>query len=311
VYFPYFRGKQYELLTIRENVQRMGTYITPIIEPVKQSHSALKRALEALIEQNVRFIVVGNPNCGDFAGGNSPLIDEEIRETLDDYGNWSLGCIVDESCAPDDIRANTASHTDVTIIHNGYERGSTLARILRNVPGISGHIFIENACSRLYRHHFPDGQRVLIRDGFIQRKNREYPPVEHFSDLHVTYRDEGMDGFGDFLIVGNEYSDTGGPAYAVAIHLTTINRAEDNDMFIKHYVSDRSATPTDPAGKFAEALNKLVADVNRRRTQIFRSDAVEKYLQLHSEGHYPGLGFVKKLSMQHHIELLFDFMQSE
>ena len=29
-----------------------------------------------------------------------------------------------------------------------------------------------------------------------------------------------MDGFGDFLIVGDDYSDTGGPAYAVAIHLT-------------------------------------------------------------------------------------------
>ena len=311
MYFPYFRGKQYELLTIRENAHRMGTNIIPIIEPVKRSHSGLQRALEALIEHQVRFILVGNPHCGDFAGSNLSVIDQEIRPVLAGYENWSLGCIVGENCTPAEIQRNTTTHTDVTIIHNGYERGSALAEILENVQGITGHIFIEAACSRLYRRHFTDGQRVLVRDGFIQRTNRDHPGVEHFSDLHITYRDEGMNGFGDFLIVGNEYSETGGPAYAIAIHLTFINRTEDNDMCIKHYVSDRSATPTDPAGKFAEALNKLVVDVTRRRTQIFQSNAVHKYLQLHDEGHYPGLGFVKKLSMQHHIELLSDFMRSE
>lgn len=311
MYFPYFRGKQYELVVIRENAHRMGTNIIPIIEPVKRSHSGLKRAIEALIEYDVRFILVANPHCGDFAGSNLPVINQEIGSVLDGYQNWSLGFIVGENCTLAEIQRNAAMHTDVIIIHNGYPRGSTLAEMLRDVRGITGHIFIENACSRLYRHHFRDGQRVLIRDGFVQRTNRDYPQVEHFSDLHITYRDEGMNGFGDFLIVGNEYSETGGPAYAVAIHLTFINRAEDNDMFIKHYISDRSATPTDPAGKFAEALNKLVHDLNRRRSQIFHSDAVAEYLRLHEDGHYPGLGYIKKLSMQHHIELLYNFMQLE
>src|SRR3546814_6797061 len=78
--------------------------------------------------------------------------------------------------------------------------------------------------------------------------------MEEFSDLHVTYGDHGMAGFGDFLIVGDVYSEGGGPAYAVAIHLTFIDPDKDDVMYIYHFVSDTKDTPTDPAGKFAQAL---------------------------------------------------------
>jgi len=311
MYYPYFRGKQFELLVIRENAKRMAGKISPIIEPVKQANSGLKKALEALIENDIHFVLICNPSCGDLAGGRGSVFDNDVLAILEDYGKWSLGCIVDENCTKEELLKNTDLHNDLSIIHNGYPRASALSRMLENIEAkITCHIFIEEACSKLYRRHFAHDKRILIRDGFIQRTNRDYPAVEHFSDLHITYEDEGVNGFGDYLIVGKEYSETGGPADAVAIHLTFINRAEDDDMFIKHYISDRSATPTDPAGKFAEALSKLVSDVNRRRTQIFHSDAVGEYIKLHERGHYPGLGYVKKLSMQHHIELLSEFMRS-
>ncbi|MFA6411799.1 MAG: sce7725 family protein [Syntrophales bacterium] len=309
MYYPYFRGKQYELIAIRENACRMVENIIPIIEPVKRSLSGLKKAIEAMIEHNVRFILIANPRCGDLCDDPSPAIDQEIKPILDNYANWSLGCIIDERSTFDEIKKNVTLHNDVSIIHNGYPQGSALVDQLKKYRGISAHVFIEDTCSRLYRRHFVSKQRILIRNGFIQRTNRNHPEVEHFSDLHITYPDEGMNGFGDFLIVGSEYSEAGGPAYAVAIHLTFIDHSEDDDMFIKHYVSDRSATPTDPAGKFAEALSKLVVDVNKRKSPMFHSDAIKEYLRLHEIGHYPGLGFVKKLSMQHHIELVANFLE--
>jgi hypothetical protein len=309
MYYPYFRGKQYELVTIRENAQRMGTKIIPIIEPVKLASSGLKRAIEKLIDENVCFILIVNPRCGDFCYSGSSVINREIRPLLNRYKNWSLGCIVDQSSTDQEIIEVTGQNSDVSIIHYGYVNGADLADKLRIIKGIRRHIFIDNTCSRLYRRHFKGEQRILIRDGFVQRTNRDHPPMEHFSDLHITFQDEGVDGFGDFLIVGDEYSDTGGPAYAVAIHITFIDRNQDDDMFIKHYVSERSATPTDPAGKFAEAVSKLVADVNRRKSSIFRSEAIDQFFDLHNRGHYPGLGFIKKLSMQHHIELIADFIR--
>ncbi len=43
MYFPYFRGKQYELITIRDNASMIkDSGITPIIEPVKENLSSLK-----------------------------------------------------------------------------------------------------------------------------------------------------------------------------------------------------------------------------------------------------------------------------
>lgn len=37
MYYPYFRGKQYELITIRENAQRMAdSTFVPVIEPVSE-----------------------------------------------------------------------------------------------------------------------------------------------------------------------------------------------------------------------------------------------------------------------------------
>lgn len=308
MYYPYFRGKQYELVAIKENAQIMGTNVIPIIEPVKLVTSGLKRAIEKLIEQNVCFILIANPKCGELCSSETPVINRELRSLLNRYDNWSLGCIVDQNSTEEEIVRITSQNRDVSIIHYGYQNGAALARILATIEGISRHIFIEYVCSRLYRRHFTGQQRILIRDGFVQRTNRDHPPSEHFSDLHITFRDEGMDGFGDFLIVGADYSDSGGPAYAVAIHITFIDKDQDDDMFIKHYVSDRSATPTDPAGKFAEALLKLNADVIRRRSAVFRSEAINQFIELYNTGRYPGLGFVKKLSMQHHLELMADFI---
>jgi hypothetical protein len=120
-----------------------------------------------------------------------------------------------------------------------------------------------------------------------------------------------MNGFGDFLIVGDDYSETGGPAYAVAIHLTFIDGDKDNAMYIYHFLSNRQSTPKDPAGKFAEALEKMIRKLNATGSKIFPSEAVREFRQLHARGHFPGLGYLKKLSMQHHIETLADYFSEK
>lgn len=310
MYYPYFRGKQYELITIRENAERMSqAAIVPILEPVKQNVSGLRRALEALKEQNIRFVLIVNPQCGELCDIDPALIHDLINYTLSEYRNFSLGYIVNQDTSLPDVTnfCKTTSHP-VTIVHSGYQRSRELADALSSLEKVTEHIFIEEYCSKLYRKHFSEKSRVLIRDGFIKRTNREHPEVEHFSDLHITYKDEGVDGFGDFLIVGDDYSEGGGPAYAIAIHLTYIDADEDDDMFVKHYLSDRTNTPVDPGGKFLEALQKLVDDLEKKNSPIYRSDAVIEYLKCHKREHYPGLGYVKKLSMQHHIELMINFL---
>jgi hypothetical protein len=118
-----------------------------------------------------------------------------------------------------------------------------------------------------------------------------------------------MDGFGDFLIVGDDYSESGGPVYAVAIHLTFIDPEDDNSMWIYHFVSERQDTPKDPAGKFAEALARMMRVLNRPNSKVLETGAVREFRELHRQGHFPGLGHVKKLSMNHHIETLANYFQ--
>ena len=126
-----------------------------------------------------------------------------------------------------------------------------------------------------------------MRDGFKKRKNREYELLESFSDLHITYVDEGMQGFGDFLMVGDDYSETGGPAYAVAIHLTFIDHDQDDVMRIFHFKSQRQDTPLDPAGKFAEALSEMMAHIGAPNSRVLETEAVKEFRMLHDERPLP------------------------
>lgn len=44
MYHPYFRGKQYELITTRENAERLAkASFLPIIEPVRESLGGLQK----------------------------------------------------------------------------------------------------------------------------------------------------------------------------------------------------------------------------------------------------------------------------
>ena len=310
MYYPYLRGKQYELILLRENAKLMkDASMVPIIEPVKKNLTSLNKAINELKTHNISFVLIINPGYGDFETNSLP-IEEFISSELDDYDNFCIGYIVDAKTNLIDVEDFLKSFTDrqVAFIHSGYPKPKELANLIKQYSSIKKHIFLDDQI--LYRKQFNvEGiERVLIKDGFNRSKsNRDYGGDEIFSELHLTYSEElGLDGFGDFLIVGSEYVEGGGPAYAVAIHLTYIND-EDERMNISHFVSINNDTPTNPAGKFAEALYKLVQRVEED-TQIYQGKAYREYKKLYEEGHYPGLGVVKKLSMQHHIEVLADYL---
>lgn len=308
MYHPYLRGKQNELILLRENAKLLSDAgMIPIIEPVKKNLAPLEKAIESLAKENVPFILIVNPRNGDFKNDSLPLFSDLIDTTLKDYEQFCLGYIVDAQSSLIDVKSFLDDNTNrsIAFIHNGYPKAKELGLLVNQFDNVKKHIFLDDQI--LYRRQFSkDGvKKVLVKDGFQKNRNKDYSEVEIFSELHLTYSELGMDGFGDFLIVGNEYSESGGPAYAVAIHLTYLN--EDEVMYIRHFVSDRNDTPTDPAGKFAEALSKLVVRVEQDEL-IYKSEAYKQYKDFHDRGHFPGLGYVKKLSMQHHIETLAKFL---
>lgn len=309
MYYPYFRGKQFELITIRETAPLLAKAgFTPIIEPVKETLKGLERALNQICDAGGNAIVVTNPDYGDHSENNK-LITDFLKKGFLENTKISAGILLKEGMSIEDVKELLNQHKahNPIFIHSGFDSPKDVAELLDKNLDQSHHIFFEKFCGKLYRKHFKGATRVLLRDGFKKRRNADHPEVEEFSDLHVTYPEEDMDGFGDFLIVGDDYSEGGGPAYAVAIHLTFIDKKRDDVMYIYHFVSITKDTPTDPAGKFGQALDKLINKLNSNDSGLLETDAIKEFRVLHEHGHFPGLGYVKKLSMKHHLETLANY----
>lgn len=312
MYFPYFRGKQYELITIRENAPRLAqAAFVPIIEPVKESLGGLEKALTAVCDAEGKAVVIVNPHHGSLRA-DGDAISTLLREKFLPRDEVAAGILLKAEMPLNEAVECYAQHRDheLTFVHAGFLHGKALAQELGAELPSTRHVFVGDV-SKLYQRHFQGCERVLVKDGFIRRKrNADHPMLEEFSDLHLVYREEGMTGFGDFLTVGDDYMESGGPAYSVAIHLTFIDGARDDVMFIYHFKSKRSDTPGDPAGKFAEALNAMMETLGAPGSKVYESEAVKEFRSLHERGHFPGLGYIKKLSLQHHIETLAEFFSA-
>lgn len=308
MYHPYLRGKQFELVMLREQAENIARWdFVPIIEPVRENFPALKRALTALVENNCQFILIANPSVGQLVAGNGDLGEQIFDELLAGYQNFQSGlCLTEKSSIVDVDNYFANCDLPTAVIHKGFSNGMHLAEALtEHQDQLHSHVFVGLQKDRLYRRHFRGVTRVIVEDGFNKpKRNADYPSVERFSDIYLTYEDVPGEAFGDFLIVGDDYSEGGGPAFAVAIHLTYAEPDDEGQLYIKHYVSTSNESAADTAGKFAEALDKLVADLNNPATTMFQSRAVAEYQRLHREQHFPGLGYIKKLSMQHHMELI-------
>lgn len=313
MYYPYFRGKQNELIVIREQAELISDHVfVPIIEPVKQNLNGLMRTLDALTEFGAAAILIVNPKHGDFRRRNDQII-HLLNNRYNDYPDIRPGLLMDansELVQFSGLRSQFVNRP-IALVHKGFNEAGVLARSIRADAEIDTSIFINS--DLLYRRHFNfQPTRVLVRDGYIKRvRNSDHPDVEEFSTLHLTFTEEGATNFGDFLIVGDEFSETGGPAYTVAIHLTYIDPENDDRMYIRHFKSDRQDTPTDPGGKFLEALAKLMAHLAEPGCLIEETEAIDEFRSLYARRHFPGLGTVKKLAMKHHVETLALFFDEQ
>ena len=173
MYFPYFRGKQYELITIRETAQIIAdSEFIPIIEPVKLQLRGLHRSLDSLCEVGARAIVIINPLIGDFARDGTP-IEEFLVENFADRDNILFGLMLSENMSTENVMTvlNRYAEQSFALIHNGFIEASTLSNTLgAQGQNVEHHVFMSEG-SRLYRRHFSDfDSKILVVNGFQQRR---------------------------------------------------------------------------------------------------------------------------------------------
>ena len=85
MYFPYLRGRQNELLCLREllDLNKLSNNIIPVIEPVR-CNSTFFTTITKFIEANRKIIVIQNPKVGNFKKDYQEM-KKKTEEETDDY----------------------------------------------------------------------------------------------------------------------------------------------------------------------------------------------------------------------------------
>jgi len=146
----------------------------------------------------------------------------------------------------------------------------------------------------------------------VKNRNSDYSTQpQFFSDAHLTFTnplEQNQIGFGDYLIIDKAWSESGGPAFVIALHITYIESNNFN-MYVKHNLSISSpGNQSDPAGKFQEALHSMLQFANQTPSLDQSTLGFKEYIRIYNNKHYPGLGIPKKLSMMHHIETINNYL---
>ena len=68
MYFPYLRGKRYELIAIKKliNDKKINDKILPIIEPVNEKSSDFNNFVMYMIAHKKKFVAIQNPQVGSY-----------------------------------------------------------------------------------------------------------------------------------------------------------------------------------------------------------------------------------------------------
>lgn len=308
MYLPYIRGKQFELIGIRDLCTTVLSpnkeKVSPIIEPVKDS-STLKTTLKELVVNDVNFTIIANPQVGSFR--DIDAIFSAIKSSVGESKNYQVGIIFHNKIIHDKAVEILQKYSDaipqLTIIHNAtFDNISDILKKYQKYFTIKYNVINLSVTSKRYHRNFDEITRIELDDYFnAQSKNSDYSRISesNFSEEHLYYKEEGFVGFADYLSIGEEYSETGFLPYAVAIHLSYVD--ENNKIKIKHFVSDSNDDTSDIAGKFAEALDKLIAWCDQKK---YNSVAIPLFRDFHKNGHFPGLGTLKKLSLMNHVDLV-------
>lgn len=294
-YYPYLRGKQFELLAIQDLLKKglLSRAICPIIEPIKLT-TTFKNTIKLFDDNDYPLYIIENPKVGSLKDNGAISISKYTAvlnnnidsDTYDISGSLKMEIFNDRASWKNDLDSDD-SHEYLKVIEDD------------KLPAI---------------RKFNSKKLIALTDRFLKEdKNADYTETpEIFSTDFIDYKDNFI-GFSDYSIVGKEYNESGFAPRAVAIHIVYIN--ENNELWIRHFVSNTNGDITNTAGKFREALDKLVDWYNNlsdKMKKINRTDGMEEFLSIYNNNSYPGLGYVKKLSIKHHLEVvgkLLDFLE--
>lgn len=321
MYFPYLRGKTFELLAVKELADQDGllTNVSPVIEPVRKlDGGSIGRTLAALHQSQVTATVIVNPQVGDHAsheGVNNIL--SYLEDSESGVGVGRIGVIIDATVdiahVFNLINERRGPAVPVAAFHRGYHPKFSEVILSGNAPKLDLNFAADQDVLDLYDteliNHSAEFQEwnkiafVRWKDHFIRlTRNLDYVgrPEELFSADVMYLGKRGWHGISDYQTIGDNFQDGGRLPWAVAIHLT-YQKELKGPVYVSHFCSDSNEDASDTARKFGEAAQKLAVFT---RLNNLSNPAIEAFCRHADYGTFPGLGSIKRLSIQNHIHVM-------
>ncbi len=301
MYFPYLRGRQFELIALREFANERGDNknVIPIVEPVKKTFNSIKIALNKFKELRLNFALILNPQIGEI--GDYEIIFEHLAEILN-LIDWIPAFILNRNTADIQYILKLKGLRKIMIIlGDSVDTGS--GEFLNFVKSDYVEYIVSKENRTLKKSLRNSGKRLIRLDSCFnqQRRNADYLriPEEKFTEEHLFYNEDGYFGFSDFTTLPDEYIEGGTSPYAISIHLTY--KKENDEIWIRHFTSESNDDQANIQGKFAEAAEKAVNFLDNQQINTHASNELRRY---YHEARYPGLGMIKKISIKHHLEVV-------
>lgn len=267
-YYPVIRGRQYDLIALREAVQnQLSAHIIPIIEPVKDI-AALPRTIAAFAKAQHPLFVIQNPQVGQYGLLAHPRY--PIGQPLMPPVAWA--------------RYFDAVPTGLTIAQTFAQSQLLAADQMALLPNTARVRALAHPHAIYLEDHYPTRQRTedyyLIQDELYQ-----YPQAALAGS-----------GFADYPLSTRHYDEHGYPQRAIALHLLYPRQGA---LWLHHFTSVNNQDYRDPGTKFFEALTPLRPWLAQHPNA--QTPATQALMAL---DHFPGLGTVRKLQLEHWLTII-------
>lgn len=269
-YYPLIRGRQFDLLALREAVQQdqLSPQIIPVLEPVKDL-PALVSVAQAFRAAAHPLYIIQNPQVGDYGLLAAP----RYVPTLDQW------------CQP--ARYFDGQPAPLLIAQTKAQVQTLPKKQLAMVPNEARVRQLAHPQAIYLEDHTPTRERTEDY-ATVQREFYQYP-LRALPDV----------GFADYPLAVQHFDPHGYPQRAIALHLLY---PQGDSLWLQHLVSVNNADYSDPAGKFFEALAPLPAWLAAHPDA--GTPAIDALLALLAQHHFPGLGTLRKLQLRHLLSIM-------
>lgn len=303
MYFPLLRGKQFELVALKEfaEANQGCTWMNPIIEPVRALPVAVVRAANTLSGNGIHYSIILNPERGDFAiesnrfavGAYLELFSELAIKPIPAFYADGKGDAIRRIIEENGLRNVMLVYEDSF----NEERDGDLCQH----AGVSYIVCADVDSRSTVRFLSRTGKKIIrLDDDFIVRKpNTAYRGIDEdrYTEEPFYYSQDHFYGFSDYCVLPKAFAEGGTTPTAIAIHMTYLMRQDA--IWVRHFVSDEVYDTQNIRQKFGSAVQKVV---DFYHGGVPATDAVDRLIQ--QRGSYPGLGVLKKYTILNHMQLI-------